>query len=131
VYGTHLAEATRMGANVIFVMTNDGWWDNTAGHKQHFSYSRLRAIELRRSVARSANTGISGFIDQRGQPLATTKWWESTALRHTINLNDELTFYARTGDVLYTMALFLSLGAIVVWLYYAIRGKTVSGNREI
>ena len=46
----------------MLVLSNDGWWGNTPGHKRLFDFCRLRAIETRRSVARSANTGVSGFI---------------------------------------------------------------------
>ena len=56
--------------------TNDGWWKNTAGYRQHFTYSRLRAIEQRKAIIRSANTGISGVIDKKGEVLQQTKWNE-------------------------------------------------------
>ncbi len=46
------------------MITNDGWWGNTPGYKQHLSFSRIRAIEMRRSVARSANTGVSAIINR-------------------------------------------------------------------
>jgi len=49
------------GANFLAILTNDAWWRNTQGHKQLLSYTRLRAIETRRSVARSANKAIVPF----------------------------------------------------------------------
>lgn len=76
IYPEFCADYVRQGAQAICVITNDGWWGNTAGYRQHFSYSRLRAIELRRDVARCANTGISAFIDQRGDVLEQSEWWE-------------------------------------------------------
>src|SRR3546814_17468937 len=66
VFGGFVGSFVHHGAQLIAVVTNDGWWKNTAGYKQHAAYARLRAIENRRSVARSANTGISMLIDQRG-----------------------------------------------------------------
>jgi apolipoprotein N-acyltransferase len=131
IYGFHMAQAAYKGANLFFIMTNDGWWRNTPGYKQHLSYARLRAIELRRSIARSANTGISAFIDQRGQLIKSTRWWESTAIRHSLNLNNRLTIYAQTGDVLYSFGLYISLGILLVWLYCAIRGITAGRTKEI
>lgn len=131
IYGAHLAEATRKGANALFVMTNDGWWEDTPGYKQHMSYARLRAIELRRSVARSANTGISCFIDQRGDVLVHSNWWEATALRKKINLNNSLTLYARTGDLLYQIAFYLTLSALLVYLYFVFTGKYALEEKEI
>ena len=59
VFGEYMTGYIRNGAQAIFIMTNDGWWDNTAGHKQHLKFASLRAIETRRSIARAANTGIS------------------------------------------------------------------------
>jgi len=97
-YGEYLTGFVKKGANLIFVITNDGWWKNTPGYKQHLSYSRLRAIELRRSIARSANTGISCLINQRGDILQKTRWWHQTSISGTINRNNKQTFYSKYGD---------------------------------
>jgi apolipoprotein N-acyltransferase len=97
------------GANVLAVITNDGWWGDTDGYKQHLAYARLRAIENRRAVVRSANTGISCFINQRGDVLAQTGWWEQTGLTHTVHLNENLSFYTRYGDYLGRTAAFLAV----------------------
>ena len=60
VFGEYVTDYVgEAGANFLFIITNDGWWRNTPGHRQHNAFARLRAIETRRSVARSANTGIS------------------------------------------------------------------------
>lgn len=97
-YGEFVAGFVRNGANMIFVITNDGWWGNTAGHRQHMLFSPIRAIETRRSIARSANNGTSCFVNQRGDVFQTTKYWEPAVIRQTINANDKLTFYVRYGD---------------------------------
>lgn len=108
VFGEYVTEFVRKGADMLFVITNDGWWGNSPGHKQHLEFSKLRAIETRRSVARSANTGISGFINQRGDIIEQSKYWEQTALRNTIKTNDKLTFYVRYGDYLYKISVFMT-----------------------
>ncbi len=108
VFGGYVTEFVRNGANMIFVITNDGWWGDTPGHRQHFEMSKLRAIENRRSIARSANTGISGFINQRGDVIEQTKYWEADALRNNLIVNDKLTFYSQYGDYLYRIAAFVS-----------------------
>lgn len=131
IYGEHMAGFTRAGANVIFVITNDGWWGDTPGYQQHFSYARLTAISLRRSIAQSANTGISGFIDQRGDVIARTKWWEQTAIRQKINLNNELSFYARHGDLLMRVAGIFSLAFFVIYLYAFVTGRNNVSKREV
>ena len=116
VYGEFVGGYIRNGANVIFIITNDGWWGNTPGHRQHLLFAPLRAIETRRSIARSANTGISGFVDQRGDLYQTTPYDEEAVIRQKINLNDKLTFYVRYGDYLSRISAFLT----VVFLIYAI-----------
>lgn len=100
VYGEFVAQQVRKGAEIITIITNDGWWKDTPGYKQHMSFARLRAIENRRSVARSANTGTSGFINQRGDILQASKWWTPIALSATLNKNRELTIYSQYGDYL-------------------------------
>ena len=100
VYGEWVTEQCRKGAELICVATNDGWWGDTPGYKQHMSFSRLRAIENRRCVVRSANTGISCFINQRGDVSQPTDWWVPASIREEVNLNSELTFYTRYGNVI-------------------------------
>jgi apolipoprotein N-acyltransferase len=106
VFGEYLGQFVKKGAQMIVVITNDGWWRNTPGYHQHFSFSRLRAIETRRSVARAANTGISAFINQRGDAYQKTPWWTETAIAGELNLNDEITFYVRYGDYMARASMF-------------------------
>lgn len=96
------------GANVMTIITNDGWWRDTPGHKQHLNYARLRAIENRRSIARSANTGISAFINQRGDIVEQTGWWERGYLTGTLNLNEEKTIFTVYGDIIGRLSRFLT-----------------------
>ncbi|MCD4773791.1 MAG: apolipoprotein N-acyltransferase, partial [Bacteroidales bacterium] len=98
VYGEFVTEFVKNGAELIFIITNDGWWGNTPGHKQHFVYSKLRAIETRRSIARSANTGISCFINQKGDVFQQTEYWKPAVIKQSINKNAEYTFYVKYGD---------------------------------
>jgi len=98
IWGEYVAEYIKKDAQFVAIMTNDGWWGNTSGKDQHFQYAKLRAIETRRWVARSANTGISGFINQRGDVVQQTKWWVQGSIKQDINLNGELSLYVRFGD---------------------------------
>ena len=122
-FGGYVTEFVKKGADMLFVITNDGWWGNSPGHKQHLEFSKLRAIETRRSVARSANTGISGFINQRGDIIEQSKYWEQTALRNTIKTNDKLTFYVRYGDYIYKIAVFLTALLVAMTIVKLILGK--------
>ncbi len=114
VYGEFVTDYIKKGSDFIFIITNDGWWGNTPGHKQHNNYASLRAIETRRSIARSANTGISSFINQRGEILQELGWWKRGALKETIHANNEITFYVKHGDYIGRIAGFF---AILVLLY--------------
>ena len=98
IWGEYVADYIKKDAQFITIITNDGWWGNTSGKDQHLQYAKLRAIETRRWVARSANTGISAFIDQRGTIAQRTKWWMPGVLKQDINLNEDITFYVKHGD---------------------------------
>jgi len=111
VFGEFVNGFIKNGANAIFVITNDGWWGNTAGHRQHMLFSVIRSIETRRSIARSANTGISCLINQRGDISERTAYWEPAVISGTINANDEITFYVRYGDYIARGCL---LGAVIL-----------------
>ncbi|MBN2347666.1 MAG: apolipoprotein N-acyltransferase [Bacteroidales bacterium] len=121
VFGEFVSDYIKKGANFIFVITNDGWWGNTPGHRQHNSLSCIRAIETRRSVARSANTGISCFINQRGEVGKKLTWWKYGAIRDTINANDKITFYVKHGNYIAHIAMFM---AALVLLMTMVRGIT-------
>lgn len=108
VYGYWIRKFVNQGAELIFIVTNDGWWDNTAGHRQHLAFGVLRAIEFRRSIARSANTGISCFIDQHGRVWQPTSYEEEAAITKTIYARDGKTVYARFGDYIGGIGLLLS-----------------------
>lgn len=108
VYGEFMNRFVLNGANLIFVITNDGWWGNTPGHRQHLLFSVVRAIETRRSIARSANTGISCFINQRGDITQRTAYWVPAAIRQKINANDKITFYVRYGDYIGRISLLVA-----------------------
>ncbi len=109
VYGQFVNGYVQNGAQFLSIITNDAWWKNTQGHKQHLSYARLRAIENRRDIARSANTGISAFINQKGEIESQTQYDIRTTLRGTIHPNEKITFYTRHGDYIARIAGFMSL----------------------
>jgi apolipoprotein N-acyltransferase len=109
IYGEYHTDYVKAGAQATFIMTNDGWWDRSAGHKQHLKYACLRAIETRRSIARAANTGISCFINQRGDILQPTAYGEEAAISGTIRFNDEVTFYVKWGDLIARLGLGVAL----------------------
>jgi apolipoprotein N-acyltransferase len=100
VFGSYVANYIRKKSNLIAIITNDGWWQDTEGHRQHLHYASLRAIETHRCIARCANTGVSCFISEKGEIKQATNWWVATAIRSKLPLYDDETFFVRYGDLL-------------------------------
>ena len=100
IYGEFVAEHVRLGASLLFIITNDGWWGNTEGHRQHLQYARLRAIETRRWIARSANTGISCFITPAGDLQLPQPYWQEAVIKANVTPDPTFTFYVRYGDLI-------------------------------
>jgi apolipoprotein N-acyltransferase len=107
IYGSFVTEYVRRGAQLLVVISNDAWWGNTEGHRQLLSYSRLRSIENRRAIARSANTGISAIIDRNGQIIKKIEYDKKGVLIGNIELENKLTFYSKYGDYIARIALLL------------------------
>ena len=127
VYGEHCAAYVRAGAQLLTVITNDAWWGDTPGYRQHLNYARLRAIETRRDIARCGNTGISAFIDQKGQILSRSTWWEPAVLKGTVNLSSRQTFFVRAGDIVGRLSVFLCVLFFAAALVTTDRWKSRKG----
>lgn len=123
IYGEFMSKYVRNGANLICIITNDGWWKNTPGHKQHMNYARLRAIETRTWIARSANTGISCFIDPNGNVIEPQPYDTNTAIKLFVPIENSKTFFVRNGDILSKMMIILSAILFFVVLFLKIKNK--------
>ncbi len=124
VFGDWVGSYVRQGADLLCIITNDGWWRNTPGYKQHLQYARLRAIEMRRNIARSANTGISAFINYKGEIEMETNWWVEAQINKTTSLKRKLTWYAKTGDYLGKLSAWL---AVMILLATLVKARTKKG----
>lgn len=123
IWGDWVAQSVNQGAQFIAVITNDGWWGNTSGKDQHLDYARLRAIENRRWVARSANTGISAFINQRGDIVQKTEWWKEAVIKQDINLNSDLTFYTQYQDWIVFPFIFFGVFGLIAVIFLGFKKK--------
>ncbi len=119
IYGEFMAEYIKNGADLIAIETNDGWWGNTAGYKQHESYARLRAVETRRWIVRSANTGISCFIDPNGKTIDPQPWDKKTVIRMNVPQNKEISFFVAHGDILSRIVIGATI-LLIIWNFYTI-----------
>lgn len=114
IYGEFVAGYVKKGANFLAIVTNDSWWGVSQGHKQLLSYAKLRAIETRREIARSANSGISAHINALGEIEADTFYGDQTALFAKIKLYEGETFYVKYGDLLTRICIYI-LGFLVFY----------------
>lgn len=117
-YGDFYGGFVRRGAQFMAIISNDGWWGDTPGYKHLFSISRLRAVEHRRAIARSANTGKSGFISARGDVGQTLGWEQRGVITAEVPLNSELTFYTRYGDCLARISEYILLLSVLYYVAY-------------
>jgi apolipoprotein N-acyltransferase len=117
IYGDFVAEYVPNGATLFTLSTNDAWWLDSPGYRQLLRYGSLRCIETRRDLARAANTGYTGFINQKGDITQLVPAWVPAASRGLVHLNDEQTFYVRYGELIgrgaQGLAVLLLLGAVV------------------
>lgn len=108
IFGEFVTGYVNEGATFLAVISNDAWWGETPGHKQLLSYTRLRAIETRRDIARSANTGISSIINAKGEIINQTSYNTKTALIGKLSSRSNLTFYVRFGDIIARWSVFVT-----------------------
>jgi apolipoprotein N-acyltransferase len=109
------------GASLLINITNDAWFGKTSGPYQHFSMTVFRAVENRRSLARSANTGISAFIDPAGRILASTELLQDAVATQPVPLLKERSIYTQIGDLFAQACLAIVLLIILIEI---VRWKT-------
>ncbi|MFA6216721.1 MAG: apolipoprotein N-acyltransferase [Candidatus Omnitrophota bacterium] len=108
------------GAGFLVVMTNDAWFGKTSAAYQHCAASVFRAVENRRPVVRSANTGISGFVDPKGRITALVAdnnaeniFIDGYLTREVDAGSKHISFYTRAGDVFIVVCVFCVLCGII------------------
>lgn len=131
IYGEYVTNYIKKGANLLTIMTNDGWWANTPGHRQHLHYARLRAIETRKWIARSANTGISAVITSNGDIVETRGWDKAASIKYTIPAVEGQTFYVRNGGYIFRFALFLMFVLLCYHFVMLLKKRFVNGNNGL
>jgi apolipoprotein N-acyltransferase len=102
------------GANLITIQTNDGWLGKSAGPYQHYDIAKIRAIENRVPVIRSANTGISGLILANGISINEQPVGKTAVFTVSVPIGEAGSFYSQYGDVfaLICFVIFLLLGPL-------------------
>lgn len=118
------------GAEVLANLTNDAWFGTSSGPYQHFDMARFRAVESRRYLVRSANTGISGIVDPRGAVVLRSQLGESRALIGSVVPLSGLTPYARVGDLFAIVCVILACAALAACFIAGgrVRGEELGGT---
>ena len=112
---------TSPGANLLVDVTNDGWFQHSAGSPQHLANAIFRCIETRRPMLRAANTGVTCFINQFGRVTQELRDEIGSTFTEGVLSGDikvpsehELTFYARHGELFAKACAVITLIAIVL-----------------
>ncbi|MDR2970978.1 MAG: apolipoprotein N-acyltransferase [Bacteroidales bacterium] len=126
IFGELFSKFVKNGAQLMCVITNDSWWGDSPGYKQHFEMSALRAIETRRYIIRAANSGISGFFDPLGNASQRTKYETRKAISQIVYPNNEITFYVKYGDFLAR----IMIGIAVLFLFKKLKDICASKKQK-
>jgi apolipoprotein N-acyltransferase len=133
-YPAEMAELVRNGAQMVALITNEGWFSRTHGEYQMAAFSRLRSIETRRAMARTANTGMTWLVDQYGKVHEQAPWWSEQTLSGKIALSNEISLYVRYTDYFPKTCCWLTLVLLVlplvrrVWLALPLPVRLVRVN---
>ncbi|MEM7036817.1 MAG: apolipoprotein N-acyltransferase [Bacteroidota bacterium] len=122
-YGDYVRAHPAKGAEMLAVLTNDGWWQQSSGYVQHAALSVLRALESRRELARAANSGTSLFVDHLGRVSQSTAFGTTAVIDQTLHRHTGTTFYTRHGDWIGRIALWLTLFASIAAIVVNYRRK--------
>jgi apolipoprotein N-acyltransferase len=99
VYPGLVRSAVLAGSQLLTTITNDAWYGYSSAPYQHFLQASMRSIEEGRYLARSANTGISGFVDPYGRVLQRSRIFERTVMMGEVRMLENRTVYGRIGDL--------------------------------
>ncbi len=122
-YGDFYGGFMRDGAQMMAIISNDGWWGDTLGHRHLYSFSSLRAVEHRRAIARSANTGTSGFINSRGDSVESLGWDERGVISSRVALHQNLTLYTLWGDYIARLSILIAALSLLYFVAYRARRR--------
>lgn len=110
---------TKNGADIIVNLTNDAWFGMTSAPYQHLGMVVFRAVENKRPLVRSANTGFSAFISPMGEISRISDLFMPKVLKQEVILDSSyLTFYTRYGDIFAIIISIISLIYVIYILSY-------------
>ena len=105
-------QSTLDGAELLIEVTNDSWLEDSPAMYQHLSHGVFRSIENGRYLVRSANSGISAVIDDKGNIKSSLGINQQGVITETVQMIEKQTLYTKTGDVLFPTF----CAAVLIWL---------------
>jgi len=109
---SELIRKTALESNLLVTISNDTWFGSSYGPIQHLEIAQNRALEHKKTLLRSTNSGISAFISRNGEIIEKQGYFEDKLLKKEINLYTGETFFAKYGN----SPLFIILSAIFIYL---------------
>lgn len=128
IYPDYCRTFVRNGAELMVIITNDGWYDHTFGPLQHYLIATVRAIENRRFVVRCANTGISGVITPTGKTLIQAPQYQQVGIFADVPILSVRTLYTSLGDFLPYLSIVIVSILILIAFFYKKRYLVLSSN---
>jgi len=113
VFPNFVRQFVNNGADVLFTISNDGWFGKSAAREQHLSIVRMRAAENERWILRAANDGITATIDPAGRVIGRLPLYVESMLATNFNFISHRTFYTRRGDWFPILCALISLVALL------------------
>jgi len=114
VFPGYIRKFTKSGAEVLFNLSNDGWFGKSQARHQHLQIVRMRAAENARWIVRATNDGITAVIDPAGRLVNEFDQYREVSGRLRFRFRSDLSFYARFGDCF--VALCALIAAAGLWL---------------
>jgi apolipoprotein N-acyltransferase len=115
IFPNQVRQFVKRGAELLVLITNDGWFGESSAPYQHLRMGVVRAVENRRYLVRTANTGISAIIDPYGRIETETPIGVRTIVDGMAHFRSDRTFYTQYGD------LFAYLNALLVVILFVWR----------
>jgi apolipoprotein N-acyltransferase len=112
IFGDDMRQFSRDGAQVLVNISDDGWYGDTSAPWEHLDMVRMRAIENRRWIVRSTNTGITADIDPLGRVVETLPRHIRSSIQVAFGYRDDITFYSRYGDWFAWLCAVLTAGLV-------------------
>ncbi len=108
----------RAGVRAIVAITQDGWWGDSFGYRQHLSFNRLRSIETGLPLLQASVSGVSALISPDGRVLELAGWMERATWQVDVPRPEASTPYVQYGEWVTVLALIVALGIAAVHVFH-------------